>query len=289
MYYANKHEFVNETPKDSRNFINSRNSRIFSNTRNRNRYAKQSNSTSENYDKFCQKTNLLDKSGRTSRCVICKSIYHWANDCPNKVQDTSDDVNITLFSQEMHECYMTKFVGETLNCAVLDSGCTKNVCGESWLTNYLDTLTESDRSKVVVEKSSNSFRFGNGKSLNSEKMVTFPAQIGKEDIMIKSDVIDSDLPLLLSKSAMKKANVKIDFSNDVVNMLNQKINIVFTGSGHYAVPISKTSQLVEEFHKRDKDNNVYLSINELKKSHIMKKLLEQINCIVSLDIILQKS
>ena len=104
-------------------------------------------------------------------------------------------------------------------------------------------------------------------------MVTFPAQIGKEDIMIKSDVIDSDLPLLLSKSAMKKANVKIDFSNDVVNMLNQKINIVFTASGHYTVPISKTSQLVEEFDKRDKDNNVYLSINESKKSHIMKKLL----------------
>ena len=200
-------------------------------------------------------------------------MYHWAYDCLNKVQDTSHDVNITLFSQEMHECCMTKFVGETLNCAVLDSGCTKNVCGESWLTNYLDTLTESDRSKVVVEKSSNSFRFGNGKSLNSEKMVTFPAQIGKEDIMIKSDVIDSDLPLLLSKSAMKKANVKIDFSNDVVNMLNQKINIVFTASGHYAVPISKTSQLVEEFDKRDKDNNVYLSINESKKSHIMKKLL----------------
>ena len=189
------------------------------------------------------------------------------------MQDTSDDVNITLFSQEIHERYMTEFVGETLNCAVLDSGCTKNVCGESWLTNYLDTLTEKDRSKVVVEKSSNSFRFGNGKLINSEKMVTFPAQIGKENIIIKSDVIDSDLPLLLSKSAMKKANVKIDFSNDVVNMLNQKINIVFTASGHYIVPISKTSQLVEEFDKRDKDNNVYLSVNELKKSHIMKKLL----------------
>ena len=68
-------------------------------------------------------------------------------------------------------------------------------------------------------------------------MVTFHAQIGKED-MIKSDVIDSDLPWLLSKSVIKKANVKIDFLNDVVNMLNQKINIVFTGSGYYAVPIS---------------------------------------------------
>ena len=62
-------------------------------------------------------------------------MYYWANNYPNKVQDTSD-VKITLFSQEMHECYMAKFVGETLNCAVLDSGCTKNVCGESWLTNF---------------------------------------------------------------------------------------------------------------------------------------------------------
>ena len=46
--YANKHEFVNETSKDSRNFINSCNSRILTNTKNKNRYAKQSNSTSEN-------------------------------------------------------------------------------------------------------------------------------------------------------------------------------------------------------------------------------------------------
>ena len=35
VYYANKHQFVNETPKDSRNFSNSRNSRSFSNTANR--------------------------------------------------------------------------------------------------------------------------------------------------------------------------------------------------------------------------------------------------------------
>ena len=33
VYYANNHEFVNETPKDSRNFSNSRNSHIFSNAR----------------------------------------------------------------------------------------------------------------------------------------------------------------------------------------------------------------------------------------------------------------
>ena len=38
-----------------------------------------------------------------------------------------EDVNITLFTQELHECYIEKFVDETFNYAVLDSGCTKNV------------------------------------------------------------------------------------------------------------------------------------------------------------------
>ena len=70
MYYANKHEFVNQTPTDSCNISNSQSSRIFSNTRNRNRYVKQSNSTSENYEKFGQKINPLDRSGRISYCVI---------------------------------------------------------------------------------------------------------------------------------------------------------------------------------------------------------------------------
>ena len=52
------------------------------------------------------------------------------------------------------------------NSAVLDSGFTENVYGELWLTNYLDTLTESDHSKVVVviKQSSNGFRFGDEKS-----------------------------------------------------------------------------------------------------------------------------
>ena len=50
---------------------------------------------------------------------------------------------------DVHNCYIDKFVGETLNHAVLDSGCTENVCGTSWLENYLETLSEEDREKVV--------------------------------------------------------------------------------------------------------------------------------------------
>ena len=70
--------------------------------------------------------------------------------------------------------------------------------------------------------------------------MTFPAKIGQKNIMIKTDVIDTDFPLLLSKTAMKKANVKIDFSKGPVSMLDQKVNIVFTSRGYYVVPVSKS-------------------------------------------------
>ena len=30
----------------------------------------------------------------------------------------SNDVNITIFTHEIHECYITKLSGKTLNCAL---------------------------------------------------------------------------------------------------------------------------------------------------------------------------
>ena len=112
VYYANKSlDYSHQAPKDG--YRGSRGS----NSRNRdsrflNQFKKQSCSNSENYDKWGQKTNPLDKSGNVTCCLICKSIYHWANSCPNKVKDSLEDVNITLFTQEMHECYIANFVGE---------------------------------------------------------------------------------------------------------------------------------------------------------------------------------
>ena len=143
----------------------------------------------------------------------------------------------------------------------------------------MNTLTEKDAQKVVEESSSSSFRFGDGDSKTANKSVTIPARIGNEDIMIKTDVIDSDLPLLLSKEAMKKGDVKIGFAIDKVSFLNQNVDIVFTSSGHYAIPLSRTEQLLDHFDKNNESERVLLTINELsskspekKKKKIAKKL-----------------
>ena len=44
---------------------------------------------------------------------------------------------------------------------------------------------------------------------------------------------------------MKKGDVKIDFSRDKISPLNQNVDIVFTSSGHFAIPISRTEQLLD--------------------------------------------
>ena len=132
---------------------------------------------------------------------------------------------------------MEGFVDETLNRAGLDTGCTKNVCGQTWLDRYLDSPTPGYLLKVVEERSSSSFKFGNGNKVLSTKAVTIPATIGNNDVLIKTDVIQNDLPLLLSKDSMKKRNVKIDFANDKVSFLDQSVDIILTYAGHYAVPI----------------------------------------------------
>ena len=46
-----------------------------------------------------------------SQCVKCQSIYHWANKCPDWHDNDDDDsskINVTLFSQEIFECYNKK-------------------------------------------------------------------------------------------------------------------------------------------------------------------------------------
>ena len=52
-----------------------------------------------------------------------------------------------------------------------------------------------------------------------------------------TDVVDVNIPLLLSKESLKKANAVLDFSKDTAQMLGEKHQLLCTSSGHYALPI----------------------------------------------------
>ena len=73
-------------------------------------------------------------------------------------------------------------------------------------------------------------------------------------------VIDTELALLLSKNAMKLAKVKIDFDNDIMNIFGEDIDISFTESGHYFIPISRTNEAISEVDKGNSVEHILLNI-----------------------------
>lgn len=96
---------------------------------------------SGNQSKVQGKLNPMIK-GSVSRCRICDSKLHWVKDCPHKdtdvylaENDTSEEtVNITLFTSTPEELQpLSVFVAEAYNAAVIDTACTKTVCGSKWL------------------------------------------------------------------------------------------------------------------------------------------------------------
>ena len=55
---------------------------------------------------------------------------------------------------------------------------------------------------------------------------------------VVTDVLKSEIPLLLSKESVKKAGTKLDFVNQKVIIFGKEIGLQFTLSGHYAIPFN---------------------------------------------------
>lgn len=206
-------------------------------TRDRSRYNHQRGNT-YNRTQNMKRKNPIDANGFTSKCIVCKSIYHWAKDCPDaEKKDVKPNYQVTLFNSEIESCYIESFLGETFNKAILDSGCINTVCGEEWMKCYLDSLDENDLHLVQEQPSSKMFRFGDGKTYNASKQVSIPAIIGERKVMIETHVVQCAIPLLLSRKSMQKAHTKIDFKKNKAVMFGKEIELMFTTSGHYFIPL----------------------------------------------------
>ncbi|KAL5015625.1 hypothetical protein ScPMuIL_007295, partial [Solemya velum] len=165
-----------------------------------------------------KKINPTGKDGQILTCRSCGSFRHLVSNCPDswerlsKVNITEDE-HVVLFTGDIKED-ITRLGADAYNCAVLDSACSSTVCGANWMKNYISSLGDSDVGKVTCSEGQRIFKFGGGTRLKSKYEYLIPAYIAGKNITIKTDVVDSDIPLLLSRSAMKKAEtvcaVKLD-------------------------------------------------------------------------------
>ena len=169
-------------------------------------------------------------------------------------------------SQNTDSDEVRQFVGETLNCAVLDSGRSRTVCGQNWLKCFEDSL---DEGISIKKRSCATFKFRNGGPVQYLKKVVLPVTIGNDKISLETDV-DTDISLLLSKGAMKKSSTIIDFDKGTAMMFEKQQPLVKTTSGNSAIPLTKRQQIVETCPTEEVQTVLICTNNSPTKKEIIK-------------------
>ena len=213
---------------------------------------------SDSYDPSPNVPNPKDNRGNYTSCRKCRSIYHWMKDCPHAAgqdNNTSSGSKVFYGDDSTGEVYISLFqtsipattdevlclVGETLNMAVIDSGCPRTVCGSKWYATYLDSMSDEQKSKLQSESSNAVFRFGDSSPITSKEKVYLPVTIKDKNLYLPTEVVNADVPLLLSKEALKKGKAVTDFQRETIQIYDSEQPMICTSSGHYAIPIKPHS------------------------------------------------
>ena len=178
--------------------------------------------------------------------------------------DEEHELVPSLFTNNIQEKYKDCFTGEALHKAILDSGCRVTVCSRLWYACFIESLPIDLKQEIVEKDSSTCFKFGDGAVIPSMVRSMIPAAINGMKINIQTEVIDNEIPLLLSKEAMKRANTILYFETDSVTMFGMNFPLDFTSSGHYMIHIHPS------FPKSLHNNPLLLNIAELDKKEKLK-------------------
>ena len=184
---------------------------------------------------FTIPTNALTQKLITQENTVLLNEYK--KDCHNETGSCEEVANIVLLNREKLD--NSSLLRQTINSAILDSGASTTVCGKKWLDCFLETLPEDSKKEIPYKEGTKCFKFGDVLKVKLLKKLTLPCVIAKMNIKIISDVVDANIPLLLSKTAMKRARITLNFNNDTVEMFGKRIKLLCTTSGHYHVPISR--------------------------------------------------
>ena len=94
----------------------------------------------------------------------------------------------------------------------------------------------------------NIYQFRDGNLFTAIENVDIPIVLGKQHVMLNKDIVASDIPLLLSRKYMKKADMTLDFKNDNAKVFGESVKLITTKSGHYTVPYHpiKLSLIISE-------------------------------------------
>ena len=172
------------------------------------------------------------------------------------------------------------------NATILDSGASKTVTGLSWVKHWLG-LNQIDSPPELVP-SRRRFKFGSQRTFDSLGTIiltgfppeSFPQNDGQPELLsIKMDVIDLDIPCLVSRETLFSFSATIDFSKLAMTMMEGKLTVPLrvTSGGHITFQwihkqetsnTARTKGLLHCIYPTENAAELHLSEQEARKLHI---------------------
>lgn len=236
--------------------------------------------------------NPKDNRGYPTVCRKCRSTYHYWDQCPHvspqEKMNATKKVMYSQTNQHDEDLYIALFqkstptsveetlclTSEAINKAVIDSGCTKTCAGQRWFEAYLETLSDEERNEIQTMETNAGFRFGDNPPVIATEKVLLPVKINKVRLLLETEIVPTDVPLLLSKGTMKRAKAKINFATDTIELFGEEQSMMCTSSGHYAIPIL-TDILASDDVKLEAEVILFANLANTDKKAAAKKLHTQ--------------
>ena len=163
---------------------------------------------------------------------------------------------------------------------LIDCGASRSVCGRRWAEWWFGST------KLKLDLSQKQFRFGAGPALKSMGTTTIfihvePSTTNKDFpviVPVKVDVVDSNVPMLISHESLVRMKGSIDFASCTLMIPSvAEIKLTNTSSGHLMIQGTRPSQQVQRLMQRE-NHPIYvmelklparvLSEGEIKKIHV---------------------
>ena len=116
--------------------------------------------------------------------------------------------------------------------ALSDTCCARTVVGEPWARKHMKSLIKRGLPVFIIDES-RPFRFGGSPTVTSSYAMIFPIFFpdSYQQVIIRASVVNQDVPLLVSRPAMKELGAILNLADGVMNF--EKIKVV--------VPLQQTA------------------------------------------------
>ena len=184
-----------------------------------------------------------------SYCSRCKQRGHWSKDleCPLRGEDQqcfmTQDYEIEdekgTFIKSKHQDLMLKAKPATL-LAITDTACTKTVAGHAWFESYCK-WADTFKWEVEIVEERDKFKFGASRVHESNFAVWCNFAVCKKPFRCKVAIVQCDVPLLLSRSALGKLGMIYHVEKQRADLTSLKIEghpLEISPSGHPALCVT---------------------------------------------------